>query len=787
VRRRARTADRGADPTPEVEVSRLQIRCLGDFEVRQDGRPVVGFESLKVRALLAYMVCQRERAFTREHLASLLWPERREEVARRNLRQALYNLRTALGTSSPPLETVQGQLRIAPDFDFWLDVKAFENALRRIDPTQTLDTHRLAGAVRLYRGEFLSGFPLRDSSAFEDWLLTERERLREGVVTVLRTLIESYLARGELRVGLQYARRLVALDPLSEEAHRYLMRLFAYSGRRSRALAQYQELESLLERELGVEPLAETRRLYEAILTEKSPLVVARDDSEPIGPVVPLVGRTQSYGQLTATWRQVQRGRSRVTLIKGEPGVGKSRLARAFLDAASHQAGLVLTGQCQDRIRLPYEPFPALLRSALAEGSERVERALAAAPPALLADVALLVPELREQKPELPAAEPLAPGGGARRLFDAVTSFFGLLVSPPGTATPPAPLILYVDDLHLARLETFELLCRVLEGLSEAPLWLIATGEPLELDDDHPFAVYAAAHEGRVERLELGRLSSAEVEEIATWLVGSAPHEALAQLLERLGEGLPLQITELINYLWDDGALVAGEEGRWRLHRGAPARLPATTTFDALMGLRLRRLPSSARRLTVLAAVIGHPFRPKLLERAADEHMTVVEVGLEIMLERWFVRRFVDHWTTGDTAERPTLGDVSAAEAQRASFIFAHARARDAVYRILAEDRRRVVHGEVASALADIYHDDEGRVCELLAYHFSMAREWAQAVVHLERAADRAHAVQARQTAAYYDRQCIDALDRLIASTEDPEELARFKEQRRRLARRQAA
>ena len=234
------------------------MRLLGGFEVWDGDRQVAGFESQKVRALLAYLACHRHRAFSRDHLAGLLWPERETDGARQALRQAVYNLRAKLPASEAVLLSSHQEIGLHPQADCWVDVEEFEEALRQ-GSDRSVDPHLLSAAVQLYRGEFLASFFVKDSPEFEDWMLGEQVRLRDAAVDVLRRLIESYRRRGEYRFGVHYARRLVALEPLSEEAHRDLMRLCALAGQRSRALAQYEELLKVLRDELGVEPLAETR------------------------------------------------------------------------------------------------------------------------------------------------------------------------------------------------------------------------------------------------------------------------------------------------------------------------------------------------------------------------------------------------------------------------------------------------------------------------------------------------------------------------------------------------
>ena len=135
----------------------------------------------------------------------------------------------------------QARYLTVPIDDEGMRVDLLEEALRAGSVGEVADSHHLSTAVQLYRGELLAGFFVKECPEFEDWLVTEQTRLRESAVDGLRKLIDNYRRRGEYRFGVHYARRLVAIEPLSEEAHRELMRLFALSGQRNRALAHYEE------------------------------------------------------------------------------------------------------------------------------------------------------------------------------------------------------------------------------------------------------------------------------------------------------------------------------------------------------------------------------------------------------------------------------------------------------------------------------------------------------------------------------------------------------------------
>ena len=731
-------------------MSKIRVRLLGGCEVWAGDRQIGSFESQKARALLAYLVYYRRRSFSQDHLGSLLWPELEPEAARHALRQAVYDLRSQLEDDGASLiRTTDLEIGLDSEADCWLDVEAFEEALREGEAT---DPHHLVTAVQLYRGELLAGFFVRECPELEGWLAAEQTRLREAAVEVLRRLTESYRRRGEYRFGVHYARRLVAIEPLSEEAHRGLMHLFALSGQRNRALAHYEGLSNLLREELGVAPQPETREVYESILTQAAELEGAAQNEEPIGPLVPLAGRGGGYEKLREAWDRVLQGSMCFTLVTGEGGVGKTRLIKSFMDAStSMRRATVLKGRCYELAPLvPYQPILEVLRSAFSEEVELAEQSLATASGEVLEDLVRLVPDLL---PELPAPGPCE---DRRRLFGSVARFID------GLCREGDPLILFLDDLHLADRDTLDLLMSLTARL-QGPVWIIAVCLPDDLEPDHPLEqiVRYGESKGRATRLEVGRLDPAALEQIAESLVGEAQRAELARFLVERSEGLPLAMTEIINYLWDEGLLVSRGPGRWTL-AGSLGAADLPEDLDELIRLRIRRLPNSTKRLATLAAIMGQRFDIHLLQEAADEHAAVIEIGLEILLKRWLIRQFAHSWTS----------------ARRGNFEFSHKRIRGAVYRELNPLRRQAMHTQVAEGLERL---GGGRDPEALAFHFAAAGLWEKALPYFKRALERATSVLAVDTARRYCDQAIDALNRLVAGARSEAQAARWRSERERM------
>jgi DNA-binding SARP family transcriptional activator len=355
-------------------MTQLSIRLLGPLQILYSGAPVAGLESNKVRALLAYLAAQADRPHPRASLAGLLWPELPDAAARHNLRQALANLRQALGDREarvPLLLIDRESARLNPDTRVVVDTATFAGVLaeceghahRRLE-TCVACMRRMEQAVEHYRGGFLEGFFLDDSVAFEEWALLMRERLHHQALDALGRLAAYHDRRGDFDAAYRYALRRVELEPWREEAHRQAMRALSLDGRRGAALAQYERCRTILQAELGVEPEAETTALKLRIENEelrKGDIHLSRSQL-PIQPTA-FVGRETELAELAEL---LANPACRLLTIVGPGGMGKTRLA---IQAAAEQAGAFAHGVCfvphailsRKRSNIPAAPQACLL------------------------------------------------------------------------------------------------------------------------------------------------------------------------------------------------------------------------------------------------------------------------------------------------------------------------------------------------------------------------------------------------------------------------------------------
>jgi DNA-binding SARP family transcriptional activator len=661
----------------------LRIRLLGELGLRHGETPVAPLGSARAESLLAYLLLHRDAPQPRQRLAFLLWPDSSEPQARTNLRHLLHNLRRALPDPDRFLEVTPRTLRWRDDAPWWLDVAAFEEATARAGQAGE-ELPALAAAVDLYGGDLLQ-------SSYDEWLLEERERLRRRYLDALERLAGLLEAEREHARAIGYAERLLREDPLREATYRLLMRLHDARGDPARALRAYHACAATLERELNVAPSAATRRAYEALLP-----VAAAAAAEPVPAGAlgrpPLVGRAAQRARLTDLWRAAEAGGARLVLVTGEPGAGKTRLVEELRSwCAQRGAATAEARSYPAEGALAYGPVVEWLRSdALAGHLGRLDRAQ-------LAELVRLLPELGSAAPDLPDPAPPPDRDQRRLLFEALTR---------AVLAAPGPLLLVADDLHWADRETLQFLHYLLRARPEAPLLVVATVRPEELDPHHPLheLVTGLRALDRVAEVEVGRLTAEETAALAERLRRHPLQGPEAARLFAETEGNPLFVVE---------ALRAGWSGQ-----DEPA--PITPRVQAVIESRLAQLSAPARDLVGVAATIGREFSTDVLAQASQAGEADLVGGLDELWRRRLVRD-----------QGPDAYD------------FTHDRIREVAYLGLSPARRRHTHRLVAQALEQVHAGDPVPVAARLAAHHEQAGAAAEAVAWYQRAATAAQRLPA--------------------------------------------
>jgi DNA-binding SARP family transcriptional activator/tetratricopeptide (TPR) repeat protein len=685
-----------------IENPSLTIHLLGGFRLTAEQEPVTGLERPRLQELLAYLLLQRDRPLPRQHLAFLFWPDSTEKQALTNLRNLWYRLRQTLPHADRCLTADDLTMQWLADAPCRLDVAVFENHLAQaqtaVNDNERL--HHLEQAVAQYGGDLLPGF-------YSDWLLAERERLAQAYGRSLEQLATLHENRRHYRQAIERTRALLRHDPLHEAAYTRLMRLHALNGDRAAALHTYHTCATILRRELDVAPGRPARELYERLLNKES----VPDVPPERGAVIPLVGRETRWAQLQQLWRKAAT-RPQLALIRGEAGIGKTRLAEALVEWVGRQGIPALTARCYaTQGELAYAPIVAWLRS----------RPLPPLADPWLRELARLLPEILAEHPHLPPPEPLIKPWQRLRLFEALAR---------ALLTNHSALLLFLDDWQWCDADTLDWLHFLLtdrRGQPARPQLLVVTAvRSGERGARSRLADWQAglAHTGQLTELALGPLNQAATMALAEHVAQRPFDPALAPLLFQGTEGHPLFIVEMVRAGLAQAA--PATEAELVDHAAAmlarPAALPARVR--QVLEARLYQLSPAAQSVMGAAAVIGRAFTYEVLRRVVD----LSEDELVNCLDESWRRRIVR-------------------EQEEDAYDFSHDKLRQVAYAGLSRVRRRWLHGRVAQALEIVHAQELDSVAGVIAAHFEATRRPEPAIAYYQRAAAAARRIYAHQEA----------------------------------------
>jgi DNA-binding CsgD family transcriptional regulator len=401
----------------------------------------------------------------------------------------------------------------------------------------------------------------------------------------------------------------------------------------------------------------------------------------------PFVGREAELAALTADLDAALAGSGGVVLVAGEPGIGKTRLAEELAAQATARGGLVLWGRCWEGEGAPaFWPWIQIVRAYVQTSDPTTLRHDMGAG---AADLAELIPAVRDCLPGLPAPPPTEPEAARFRLFDSLTGFFR-------AAAARRPLLLVLDDLHWAdapSLAMLHFLSRELEGAG--PL-VVGIYRHTEVDRGHlllgTLADLARGQHHR--RLLLGGLEQREVASFVALVAGVAPPAGLAAAVHRQTDGNPFFVSEVVRLLASQGRLDHTGTDRPVLAAGLPEGV------KAVVAQRLGHLSDHCRGLLEVAAVLGREFEPRVLQPASG-----LDPGRLL----------------GLLEEAEAARVVGAVPGALSRWRFAHALVREVLYEGLSAARRVRLHGRVGESLEAVYAADPEPHLTELAHHFVAA------------------------------------------------------------------
>lgn len=781
----------------------------------------------RARSLLGCLLSSPGRRLGREQVMEQLWPDLEIEVAANRLNGAVHELRQILEpdidrpANSRLLRLERDILELANSSEIWVDAEAFESLLK--EAYTTSDPHKaenlLEEAATLYQGSYLL------EELYSEWATPRRDALQRAWVGLLLKLAHIQVEQGAKIRAIDTLDRLRTTDPTNETALQRLMLLLTQMDRRGEALQIYKNYQEMLQREYESEPLPETSQLYASlkqghipILTEHTP--VASSSTAPVaqsGENVavgatnehneaqgvtrltfqaarhnqsPLIGRDHELELMRQALSMVEGGkapphtgtdttpldvapqlqsatarhsRPRFILLKGEAGIGKTRLAEELsLEADQHAWTVAWSRSYEQEGAIPYRPWTELLRTLL-RSMESFQALLpgtgtANSLPNIILDsplkmerLGVLLPELALHSPDTapahPLLQPILHEHERLHLWEATRDLLSIVSNT-------YPLLLVFDDLHWADDSSIELLIYLSHHLQTQKILFVGTCRDGELAPQHKLRtlVQDLQREQIITTVAIKPLTYSQISTMVSYL----PKNVISSI-QKQAYGNPFFAEELARYLSSlnvSDALPDTDEsethaqsttyaaaraaGGQRLTRQA-ATLPEA--IAAVLERRLGKLSSECQLLLGKAAVLGGSFAlnqllPMSNERSEDSVLDLLDEALQ----------------AGLLIEEGTGAHIT--------YHFWHPLIINHLYSRLSATRRAQLHRRAAEAIKMTNpKEDLEKVAATIVYHLSRGGGDPNSLAYYaELAGNQAYALAAYTEAQQHYVQALQAL-----------------------------
>jgi DNA-binding SARP family transcriptional activator/tetratricopeptide (TPR) repeat protein len=658
----------------------LHVSLLGGQAITEGRGGSVRARSSRAVVLVAFLVVHAGSPQARRRIAGLLWPESTDAQALTNLRRELHHLRQVL-RDEPSLVVTSRDLCWRDTKTCQVDVRVFDVERKAVLAAAAGDddviVQHATAAIAAYRGELLPG-------VYEDWLLEARSQLERQCVDLCDLVSAARARTGDLAGAIEAARRRVQLQPLEEVGYRTLMKLQADLGDRAGAVNTYHHCASVLERELGVAPDPSTRQAFQRLMAQVRPAAQPPPATDPgvRGPgraAAQLFGRSAELGVLQDLWRAAMAGSRALALVRGSPGVGKTRLVAEIAEMARSQGAVVATARCFGAAgRLALAPVADWLRH------DAIQSAVTTLDPAWRAEFRRLVPTA-------------ARGTSSRATADAWQRhrFFEGLAR--ALMAVHRPLLLVLDNMQWCDQETLAFITFCLGLADDSQFLVAATLRENNVDEDAELAgwIDRMRATGLLTEISLSPLEASDTAHLAEATSGQRLAEADVDLLQAATGGFPLYVIEAVRGTAGPGGtpLPVGDIAtvlRKRLDQGTPV----------------------AREVAGLAAAVGTNFTLDLLVEACDLDAGLVVEAVDELWRRGIVREFGD------------------------GYDFSHDLLRETAYAGISPPRRWLLHRRIAQGLELLHAEDTDSVAAQLAEQYARAGRPERAVTYYQQAAD---------------------------------------------------
>jgi DNA-binding SARP family transcriptional activator len=688
----------------------LKIQLFGEPYLYRNDIPLE-ITRRKSRVLVFYLAAH-PGAVPRNRLLNLFWPDHDRAAAQQSLRTTLHGLRRELG---PELASSDQDLAITPFAT--VDARFLAHTIANLPNLPIAQQEqRLNEALALYRGEFLTGIELPENPEIEEWIAAERERYRRIALRGFGLLAQRRSERLDYPAALEALTQAMALDPLNETLQREAMLTEYRLGDRAAAIRRYERLRDTLDEQLGVPPLAETRAMYDSIITDNlqlpvvsvaAPVRAPYTKMVPPAEQLPFVGREPELARMQQLVDSAQ-----LILLEGEPGIGKSHLASYFIQQ-TQRFGLVGTARELEHA-IPYHPVIEALRCYVARPDWPERSAKLVLAPIWRAEIARLLPELG------PESRPLNTADEAR-VWEAVSQFVQAIAQHE-------PVVLFLDDIHWADMATLGLIGYIARRAPTGQLTIIAATRTPVPRTPLALLLQTLTREARLVRIALPRLNRAATDTLAKSVSPNFP-DPLAAWLEQAAEGNPYFAIELLRYVREqhligpNGTLLPGIEQAGPL---------VPQTVESLILSRLAKLSDRARLLLDLAVAAGREFTLEAVAHASE----LSEAAILDALDELRITRLIE-----------PLAD--------SRWRFDHSLTMEVAYREVGEPRHRQLHRRLAEALESLHAGYLEEIAGTLVWHYAEAGLPQRGARYALTAARQAAAMAGWQEAIQLYRQAL--------------------------------
>ena len=699
---------------PKAVQPSIRICLLGEFCIYFENQKLSSkdFPGKKAPALLKLLVLQPKHQLIKDQVIDILWPQLQVKEGSAQLYKAIYHIRKVFnkkknraGKSVEILELKDELLRLKLPDGITTDIQEFEESARRgLDLKQLPDLEK---ARNLYSGDLL---PM---DLYAEWAVNRRDRLRQMYLEVLLVLIRQYHLKNDLLAATECAQQALSSDPLLEEAHQELMKVYALQHQPNRAASQLKKYKDLLWEELGIEVSQQTIKLAEEIQNGRfKPPEKKRNVFT--SPSSPFFNRKEECKILKQFLLLLQEHQGGLLFFEGPAGIGKSSLMAELAFHARLAGFYTYTGKAyEEEGPVVYGPFVEVLHAALKESSEGEEF--------IPAEIAYAIPHYSSKRIFTPQSDQHSAQG---YLFAGVFNFLKC-------RSANTPLVIMLEDMHSADEGSYALLHYLARKITDIPILLAVSFRnerevgrridaqyrgltlPVEICSLKPFS--------ETEQLELLE-SKAEN--------GKVP-ETLNKRIYAISEGNPL--FALCLYEIAGESLLQKKPLTTLTYEGDlfVSEIPLPSHLNYLVLKKVNKLSSQARFLLNIAATAGRIVSFEFLSLAWRKLQGDASNSSE--------SRFLDLLEL--------LIKEGLWEEKEGNYHFTNGLFRLIIYQSMSQARRRSLHVQLAHLLLSGQPQQEKQPVEKISFHFYKAGNAMQAAHYLVLAAERAAAAYSHQDA----------------------------------------